>query len=482
MINHATDLDFIVTKNENESLILESNMINKYQPKYNILLKERYNYPYIALTNDQHPRIIYTRNPKIPHAKYFGPFASSSFNSYEIYKLLLRVFPLRKCKHVGKVKCLYYDIGQCVGPCVKQIAQGTYEVIKQQINEFFAGKTHNIIASLEAKEHTASTNLQFELARECHELIENIKNINKHVQPYVLLKNNKKIDVIGYIIEDGYLAIIIHTYINGKLLAINKQIEELFDEPEELIVSYLLQHYLQNQTTPSTIYVQLSTEHLTELAQALQIEVINPIHGKYKEIIKNAVTNAQDYYKSDFLVAQNIHKNQQQAFEDLHELLKTNNLNLIHVFDMANLFNTERVGCMIGIENGVFNKKLYRKFIIKNQASNSDVEYMHEVISRQYQQVINKKEALPNLIIVDGATNQINSAVAALKTLKLDKLIPVIGLAKNIHHKTESIVLSDKSKIMLDPKSHIYMYLFNIQEEVHRFTITFFRQRKNKVK
>jgi excinuclease ABC subunit C len=276
------------------------------------------------------------------------------------------------------------------------------------------------------------------------------------------------------------LALIIHTYINGKLLTVNKLINEYYDNLDELIVSCLNDYYLHNFNLPQQVYLPLEQKYLSDLNYQNKIKFINPKAGKFISIIKLANTNAEQYFKSDYLVYKRQKALNEDAFEQLKQLLGIDNLNLINVFDMSNLFGTEKVGGMIALSNGEFNKKLYRKFIIKDANNVGDTQAMNEVVSRQYKRTLSERQSLPNLIIVDGGINQVNATIKALQTIKLDQIIPVIGLYKDRNHKTDGIIYREQ-KIALDHKSGLYLYLFNIQEEVHRFAISFFRQRKHRL-
>jgi excinuclease ABC subunit C len=454
-------------------MVLEANLINKYKPKFNILLRENSNYPYIVVTNEKDPRIVYTKN-KNYDGKYYGPFANNDMNKYDIYNLLQQLFPLRKCNKVPKKKCLYYDMGICLAPCINKIENEQYENIKKKINDFFNNNDKNILNDLKQKEEENAKSLNFEKAKIYHDLQNSINQIKTNAKINVQVDSNSEIDVVGYYVKDQYLTIVIHKYIKGKLLEVNKQINEYFGEIKEYLSSYLNQYYLNNKNVPKTIYIDSEIESLNK--EILSI----PKKGNYKQIVDNANLNAKHYFEYNLLSFEKNKDKTTKAFEELKVVLNEPNLNLIHVFDISNLFEKDKVGGMIALENGIFNKKLYRKFIIKNEKQQGDVQYMTEVISRQYKRMIDEKQILPNLIIVDGGINQIHAAIDVLKQLKLDKMINVIGLSKDKKHKTDKII-TNTNEIVLDKKSGLYSYLFNIQEEVHRFAITFNRQKRMQI-
>ena len=476
LVENIYDIDFITVKTENESLILENDLIKKYKPKFNILLKEGSNYPYIVITNEQNPRLIYTRINNIK-GKYYGPFATSESNPYRIYKLLNIIFPLRKCRHIPKKKCLYYDLKQCLGPCIKKIDDNQYSKIFDDINAFFKGNNKKIINEILEKEKNASNTFMYEDAKFYNEIFNNIKNLTTIRSIYFSYDN--RIDVIGFYINKNYISFVIFAYRNNKLLIKNRQISEINGEVSDAVSNYVFQYYKNNLNLPKKCFVSLENKVLRNLSKVLKINFNNPDKGKYKEALINAMQNAKFQYDSNFLQYLKTKSILDSGYSELKSILKLNNLSLIHVFDVSNLYNDNKVGAMIAIENGEFNKNLYRKFIIKNENLKGDTQYMGEIIEREYTRILKYKEDLPNLIIVDGGKQQTEITKKILKKLCLNLIIPVIGLTKNKFHKTEKIYVEGGGYINIEKKSNLYMYLTKIQDEIHRFAITFFRSKKN---
>jgi excinuclease ABC subunit C len=479
-VNHITDVDFIVVQNEAEALILEANLIHKHHPKYNVLLKDGSGYPYILLTNETHPRLLYTRDYKKLKGKYYGPFATAKSNRYDTYNLLLKLFPFRKCNYIPKTKCLYYDVGQCLGPCINHIEPTAYDKYIQQIEDFFKGKPKEIINTLTINEKQAAEQLNFEEAKRNLDLIQQIKIVSKEMSlsQNVTLHGLANEDIVGYYIKDGLMAIVIFSYVGGKLLAKQQQIVEIYTDYEDVLVEYLMQYYYQTYNLPKKCFVNLKKTSLMQLTKTIQLDFVKPVAGKHKSILQNAANNAKNYMQTNYLVYKQHKAQTSVAFNELKKILNIDNLSIINVFDISNLFADDKVGAMITIEDGNFNKNLYRKFIIKDLQNNSDYAAMYEVIKRQYTKAITERTStLPNLIVVDGGLIQINAGIKALTELNLDKVIPIIGLSKDQQHKTHSIVLPTKEQIVLDHHSPIYLFLLNIQEEVHRYAINFFRQR-----
>jgi excinuclease ABC subunit C len=371
-------------------------------------------------------------------------------------------------------------VGQCLGPCINNIAPSKYEPFIEQIDNFFKGKPQKIINTLTNAEKKAVKELNFEEAKRNLELIEQIKVVSKEMSlsQNVNLQASQNEDIVGYYIHNNVLAIVIFSYVNGKLLTKHQQIIEIFGELEETLNDYLVQYYYESYNLPKKCYVNLPKNMLKQLTDLNKFNFINPISGKHKSILQTAVINAKNFMNTNYLIYKQHQAQTDKSFEELKQLLGFDNLALINVFDISNIYSGDKAGGMIALDDGKFNKNLYRKFIVKEQERNSDYDSMYEVIKRRYTKVIKDNNSfLPNLIIVDGGLIQVNAAIKALQELNLHKVIPVIGLFKNDRHRTAGIVFPNKKQIILDQYSNLYLYLFNIQEEVHRYTINFFRQK-----
>ncbi|WP_027119510.1 excinuclease ABC subunit UvrC [[Mycoplasma] testudinis] len=477
LVAEIADVDFIVVKNENESLILEANLILKHQPHYNILLKNNNGYPYILVTNEIKPRLLYTREFKPKLGKYYGPFASAELKAYDIYKLLLKIFPLRKCANVQNKKCFYYDLHMCMGQCVNEDTPQKYAIVKKQIDDFFNKGAQSILKDLKAKEQAASNRLDFEQAKSYLELQNSINVIAKKQLINLVDKDNA--DYVAYDTKDNYVALVIFSYLDGKLLSKHSVVTKYIGTLNEQLTTYLYQYYCENYK-PKTIYVSLDNENCDLLSKSLDVQLLNPQKGKPKQImelaLKNASNELQLKYSSTILREERTTK----ANQELSKLLKIPDLQRIEIFDNSNIFNVDRVAAMVVYENGIPNKKEYRKYKIQLQASRSDFDYMYEIIYRRYLRLLKEQKRFPDLIIVDGGLIQINAAKKALSQLMLVDKINLIGLVKDNHHKTRAIQLSDQSEIALDKTSSLYFFLLNMQEEVHRFAISFFRKTQRK--
>ncbi|MBQ5500946.1 MAG: excinuclease ABC subunit C, partial [Mycoplasmataceae bacterium] len=405
LANNIYDLDYVVTKNDNEAFILENNLIKKYQPKYNVLLKDGSNYPYILLTNEKDPRLLYTRIIKKNNGKYYGPISAGIKNKYDIYNLVLELFPLRKCNIVPKEKCLYYDLHQCVGPCINKIDVNTYKEIKNNIDAFFHGEYKDIIAKLKEQELQLAQNLNFEQAQQKKELIEAIQNLT--INQTVQLASLDSTDIVAYKVIDNKIGIVVFGYTNGKLLTKFDSVEDIYDDNDtEVVANYLMQYY-EKFDHPKILYVSLDEQNIKLLEESLKITIKNPTKGQMKQIMLSALENADVIIKNSLRSKQNKLARTVIANEELRQLLKMESLNRIELFDNSHIDNVDRVGAMVVFENGIANKKLYRKFIIKDETSQDDLAYMKEVLYRRYSKMLKNEEALPDLIIVDGAKLQV---------------------------------------------------------------------------
>ena len=478
LVQEIFDLDYVIVNNENDSLLLENNLISKHKPKYNILLRETNTFPYIVLTNEKHPKLIYLHdNKKKVDGTYYGPFAIAK--KYDLFNFINHLFPFRKCKNVPKQKCVYYDIGQCLGPCINKVEKKDYDEYIKKVNNFFNGKYKEIDELLEKKELEFANNLDFENSQKYLELRNNLVDFSKKQDIIFSKKNN--IDVVGFAIKENVIALIIFKYVEGILLSKYEIITVFYNEVSEIIESLLFDYY-KNMVVEKPKIVNLSLDDLvlSNLSNSLGIKFINPSKGIKKDVMINVFENANQLLKNKYLsLIANLNR-EIDSLQELSEMLKINNLYTIDLFDNSNIFNDNKVGVVVVYENGKKNKKLYRKFNIKNELANSDYEYMKEVIYRRYKNLLINKEALPNLIIVDGGKIQISAAISSLKLLNLDQIIPVIGLAKDDKHKTDRIIKADFSEIILDKKSNLFFFLLNMQDEVHRFAISFYRNKKSK--
>ncbi len=471
MVREVDDFDTIETTSEKEALLLEINLIRKYYPKYNILLKDGKSYPYIALnkTGDPYLKIAYKDNDK--RFKYFGPYPSSQA-SYKTIDLLNKIFPLRKCKVIPSSPCLYYHLGQCLGPCINKIESSTYEPLIEKIQHFLNGETTIVKEELKEKMMKASENLEFEVANDLKITLESIDKICQ--KQNIQLQDHLDRDVIGFSSREGYFSLCIMTYRNGNLLGKNIFVLETFDNIKEEIIDNVFSYY-QKHNLPKEVIVS-EVEIATLLNEFLDTNVICPSRGMKKDLLLIALENAKNGLDEHFLTAR-LEDDTLSLLEELGSLLHIKTPLRIELFDNSHLQGSYPIGAMVCFINGKKAPSEYRKFNISWSSGKDDLKSMEEVITRRYSRLINEEKKLPDLIIVDGGENQINVAQEVLDNLNLD--IPLAGLAKNDKHHTNGLIYQG-NLYEINKKSRLFLMLVRMQDEVHRYAITFHKELRGK--
>jgi excinuclease ABC subunit C len=476
LVSEIVDFEFIVTSSELEALILELNLIKQYDPKYNILLKDDKTYPYIQLTNEVHPRLIITRNIKESKGEYFGPYPNVS-SARETKYLLDKMFPLRKCHPLENKFCLYYHIKQCLGPCEKKIDTKVYEEYKDQIRKILKGNTDEIIKELTDKMEEYSMNLQFEKAKEYKDLID---HLNKTVQKQkIILSDFNDRDIFGYYYKNGFLSIQVFYMRGGKLIERDTHITPYYADPKEEFPNFIIQFYQNgNNIKPKEIFIpnDIETDLLEEY---LNIKVVTPKIGDKAKLVELACQNAEITLENKIrLLLQNDAKTL-GALEELSELIGVEELRRIEAFDNSHISGSEAISGMVVYVDGKPSKKDYRKYKIKFANTADDYDYMREVIYRRYFRVLKDDLTWPDLIVIDGGKGQVNICKAILHDLNMP--IKVIGLVKDDKHKTSELLDGDTMAfIPIKKQSKAFHLLMGIQEEVHRYAITFHRSLRNK--
>lgn len=469
LVREIADIDFFITTNETEALVLERNLIKKYRPRFNVVLNDDKNYPYIVITNERDPEYKYVRSVREKYKKAYGPLPDGT-SAIKILKMLQRIYPLRKCNKKTGEPCFSYHIEQCSGYCVKDVEEKYYKDMIEKIDDFFKGKTENVLNLLNNKMHNAADNLQFEEAGRIKDIIKHIYFvINKQ---NVELNNEKDIDVINYYVEGEQISVVTLFYIGGRLsFKDNSVFDNSINDVNSILEQYILQLYQKNKL-PSKLY--LPKEIINEaLNEALDIKII---HGN-KTLLDLAYENAKEY-----LVNDNITRSMRNnMIEPLNELQNTLGLDKfpfhIEMYDVANILDEYVTGVRVTFRNGQPSKNEFRKYNIDIEEK-GDYHRMKNMIYRRLQKDIFEPQNLPDLIIMDGGTQQVNAANEEMHSLELN--IPVIGLVKNDKHKTEKILNFNGEEIELDKKSNLFNLLQNFQDRVHNYAISSFRKRQNK--
>ena len=477
LVRDIYEFEYILTNSEVESLLLELNLIKKYTPKYNILYKDDKSYPYIELTNDKVPRLLIVRNPNLKRGgnrKLFGPYPNIGA-AKKVVEILNRLYPLRKCKNMPKKECLYYHIGECLGYCIKDIDDNTIKEMKDEIISFFNGNSDIVISKLEKKMQICSDKLQFEKALEYREILDYIK-ITLEKQK-VELDDNYNRDVIGYYEKDNYLSINILFIRGGKLLDKKSNIFPMIGDVNEEVNNYISNFYDRHNTKVKEVMVPdiIDKELMTE---TFNLNFITPLKGTKKKILDLAYENAKNYYNEQISLIKKDEKLLEDSLKELSNLLEIDSCNRIEMFDNAHIFGSFNVSGMVVFENGKKAPHLYRKFKITND-KNDDYGTMREVIYRRYFRVLKDNLEKPDLILVDGGVGQVNVARDVIDSLGLN--IPVAGLKKDDTHSTNMLLGKyPLEEISIKKDSYLFLLLTRMQDEVHRYTITYHKDIRSK--
>lgn len=476
LVREIDHFEYIVTNTEMESLLLEINLIKKYNPKYNILYRDDKSYPYIELTSDKVPilRIVRRINVKKVKNNFFGPYPNVGA-ARKVVEILNRVYPLRKCKTYEKRECLYYHIGQCLGYCIHDVEPDRIKEMKSEIISFLNGNTKVLTDRITEKMKIYSDNMEYEKALEYKELL-NYINITTEKQK-VDLDNSVNIDVASYYTKDNYISIQILFIRGGKLLDRNRNIFPMIDTEKEEFSRYLSEFYNKNVSIPKEVLVpDIINKEVFE--EVFNIKFMTPVKGKKKRILDLAYDNARIYYEEQMTYIKRDEDKITNALEELKDKLKLDSVDRIELFDNSNLFGTFNVSGMVVFVDGKPSKNDYRKFKITND-KNDDYGTMREVIYRRYFRVLKDGLVKPSLVIVDGGLGQINVAREVINELGLD--IPVCGLKKDDKHATNVLLgFNPVVEIPIDKRSDLFLLLTKMQTEVHNFTISYHKQIRSK--
>jgi len=475
LVENIDDFEYIVTSSELESLILEITLIKKYNPKYNILLKDDKSYPYIELTNENFPRLRIVRNIKRKKNKnhIYGPFPNVTA-ARKTVNMINRIYPLRKCEHIPKTPCLYYHINECLGYCSKEIEQDKITNITKEIISFLKGDSSMIEGKIKQEMEKASKALNYEKALELKNMLDDI-NITLKKQK-IDLNKNFNFDLWNYYQDKNYLSIEIFFIRDGLLYGRDKDIFQTLGDTQEELVEYIIKYYEKHGVLSKEIYVPEIIDNEL-LGQYLDIKVSIPYRGKIKSLLNLAKENAKENLENTLESLEKDDKARRSALEELARLLNIDKVSRIESFDNSHLFGTYYVGGMVVFDDFLPNKDLYRKYKISTEVKD-DLAAMKEVLYRRYYKVLMGDDTKPDLIVLDGGRNQMMVCREILKSFNLK--IPIVGLVKDSKHRTSHLLNENLEEVKLDVKSNLFLYLAKIQEEVHRFAITYHRNIKAK--
>lgn len=477
LVMEIRDFEYIVTSTEIESLLLELTLIKKHYPRYNILLKDDKSYPFIKITNEKHPRLLVTRTVKKNSGKYFGPYPNA-YAAHETKKLLDRIIPFRKCTHLPDKLCLYYHIGQCLGPCVYDVDQEEYKRYIQIVTNFLNGHDTTIVEELKEKMNTKAENLEFEEAKEYRDLIQHIESLM--FKQKMMTSDMTTRDIFGFSVDKGWMCVQVFFIRQGNLIERKVQMIPLIDDAKSHFYNFIGQFYqLEENILPGEVHIPLGLD-MDMVRSVVETKVIQPKKGKKKEMVDLAVKNAKIALTNKFDIIERDESRTVKAIEELGNVMGIETPIRIEAFDNSNIQGVDPVAAMITFVDGKPSKRDYRKYKIKTVTGPDDYASMREVVRRRYTRVLKENLPLPDLIIVDGGKGHMTSVLDVLiNELNLD--IPVAGLKKNDKHMTSELIYGEAFNIIpLNKKSQGFYLLQRIQDEVHRFAISFHRNTRRK--
>ena len=477
LVSEIEDFEFIVTESNIEALLLEINLIKENQPKYNIMLKDDKSYPFIKITNETYPRLIITRQVKKDGGLYFGPYPDVGAAN-EIKRLLDRLFPFRKCTNPPEKVCFYYHLGQCKAHTICQVDSQYFKELAQEVAAFLKGQDDQIIEDLRGKMAGAAQAMEFEKAAEYRDLIQSIGTLR--TKQRVMAKDLQNRDVFGYYADKGWMCVQVFFVRQGKLIERDVNLFPYYNDPDEDFLTYIGQFYQEkSHLKPNEILIPADIDE--EAVRAMvDTKVLKPQRGEKKQLVNLAIKNARVSLQQKFDLLERSIEKTQGAIENLGQLLNIPTPVRIESFDNSNIMGTSPVSAMVVFVNGKPSKKDYRKYKIKTVVGPDDYASMREVIKRRYSRVIRDGLTPPDLIVIDGGQGQVNVAKEVIQEqLGLD--IPIAGLQKNDKHQTHELLFGDPLQVVeLSRNSQEFFLLQRIQDEVHRFAITFHRQLRSK--
>ena len=476
LVSEIEDFEFIVTESNIEALLLEINLIKENRPKYNIMLKDDKSYPFIKISNEKYPRLLITRQIKKDGGLYFGPYPDVGAAN-EIKRLLDRIFPFKKCKNPPEKICFYYHLNQCMAHTISGKDSQYFNQMKQKVSDFLKGQDDEILEDLQAKMKEASSQMEFEKAAEYRDLIQAIATLR--TKQRVMAKDLQNRDVFGYYVDRGWMCVQVFFVRQGKLIERDVNMFPFYNDADEDFLTYIGQfyqdssHLLPNEILIPSDIDQASVEALVDT------KVLKPQRGEKKQLVSLAIKNARVSLEQKFNLLEKSIEKTQGAIENLGQLMGIPTPVRIEAFDNSNIMGTSPVSAMVVFVNGKTSKKDYRKYKIKTVEGPDDYASMREVIHRRYSRVKRDQLEAPDLILIDGGQGQVNIAKQVLKELGLG--IPVAGLQKNERHQTQDLLFGDPLDIVELPRnSQEFFLLHRIQDEVHRFAISFHRQVRSK--
>ncbi len=470
LVSHIRDFEFIVTNSEKESLLLEINLIKKYRPPFNIMLMDDSSYPYIVLSNEPYFTVRVMRNVKNKKLEAYGPYPSSS-SANEMVRLINQYWPIRKCKNLPKQACLYYHMHQCAAPCIHDVDSDQMNQYRKEIRQFLKGDAQFLLKRLENEMLKASENLQFEKAQEYKEMMESIHHVIS--KQTIDFKDRKDRDVFAYYEDKGYISLQGFFIRDGKLLGRNFTVTPIYENIEDAFISFILQYYQKNVVPKEILLPQgISIEYL---AETLETKVYVPQRGDKKKLVDLAIKNAKTAHEQKFALVYKKDQSLRLANQELERIFQAP-IHTIEIFDNSHISGSYNVSGLVVFKDGKPDKSAYRHY--KLDTYRSDIDSMKEVIYRRYFRLLKEGRSFPDLLIVDGGAQQISAALEIREQLDLN--LRIVGLVKDDKHNTRALMNDAFEEIPLNKESALFFLLTRMQDEVHRFAISYHRKLRNK--
>lgn len=477
LVSEIDHFETIITNSNKEALLLEINLIQQYKPPFNIRLKEGTMYPYLKITKERHPQLIITSNVTKDGGLYFGPFPNVGAAT-QTQQLLHRVYPLRRCGKNEKRACFYYHLGQCIGPCDHEVTKDMYQQQIQKIKQFFNGDIQPIMTQLKDKMQAAAERLDFEQAADYRDQLQYIETtIERQI---IMSQDYDNTDVFAYDFQRGWISIQVFMLRQGSILKREAAIYPAYTDPDEELTTFIARFYQEeNHLLPKAILVPEDVDK-DLLSQVISVPISTPQRGKKKSMLDLCAKNSQ-LALNERLNLLDIQAQQTRGVsEDLAAALDIPLAYHIEAFDHSNISGTGLVSGMVVYKEGKPDRKSYRKFKIKESNQTNEFAHTQEVIRRRYSRLLREEQPLPNLILMDGGKVQVRAARQVIEE-ELGLSIPVAGMVKDDKHRTASLMNGYSEELVeLDRQSPVFHYIQRIQEEVHRYAISYHRQVRSK--
>ena len=477
LVADIRDFEYIITSSDKEALLLEVSLIQKHKPQYNILLKYGTTYPYLKITNERDPQLVVDSEIKKDGGEYFGPYPNVGA-AVQTQQLLNKIYPLRRCPKGQKRACLYYHMGQCIGPCDHEVPKEEYDKQIKRIRSFLKGNVKDIKADLKRKMLEASEDLNFEAAAEFRDQISYIETT---VEKQAIISNSfVERDFFHYYMDKGWISIQVFFVRQATLIKREAAMFPCYDPPEEELMSFILQYYQdKNNMVPKEVYVPPGLD-VQLLSDALDTKVHIPQRGEKKKLLDMAYDNSKQALIERFRLIEMKQRKTTGAVKELSEAMGLPYLERIEAFDHSNIQGTNPVSAMVSFKDGKEDKNNYRKFNIKTVEGANEAATTTEVIRRRFTRLLKEEKPLPDLVLMDGGKIQVNAAVDVIENeLGLD--VPVAGMVKDDKHQTAGLLFGENLEpVILSPRSQAFYLVQRIQDEVHRFAISFHRNVRSK--